>query len=150
MHWAITGQTAAEIIHKRADSKKANMGLTSWRGEKIRKADVSIAKNYLNEKELKALNNLIEQYLLFAEGQALRRKPMSMKDWVKKLDSFLQVNERNNFVSCRSYFPRKGEKSWRKKSITSFTKKRIKANDKKKSAFDKFTKQIGNYKKQKR
>ena len=58
MHWAITGQTAAEIIHERADSSKTNMGLTSWSGEKIRKADVSIAKNYLNEKELKALNNL--------------------------------------------------------------------------------------------
>ena len=76
LHWAITGQTAAEIIHQRARSSKANMGLSSWRGEKIRKADVSIAKNYLNEEELKALNNLVEQYLLFAEGQAMRRKPM--------------------------------------------------------------------------
>ena len=95
MHWAITGQTAAEIIRKRADSSKTNMGLTSWSGEKIRKADVSIAKNYLNEKELKALNNLVEQYLLFAEGQAMRKVPMYMKDWIKKLDNFLQVNERN-------------------------------------------------------
>ena len=95
MHWAITGQTAAEIIHERTDSSKTNMGLTSWSGEKIRKADVSITKNYLNEKELKALNNLVEQYLLFAEGQAMRKVPMYMKDWIKKLDSFLQVNERN-------------------------------------------------------
>ena len=79
MHWAITGQTAAEIIHTRVDSKKENMGLTNWRGEEIRKKDVGIAKNYLNEKELKALNNLVEQYLLFIEGQALQRKPMYKK-----------------------------------------------------------------------
>ena len=148
LHWAITGQTAAEIIHKRADSKKANMGLTNWRGEKIRKADVSIAKNYLNEKELKALNNLIEQYLLFAEGQALRRKPMSMKDWVKKLDSFLQVNERNILSHAGLISHEKGKKL-AEKEYNKFHKKRIKANDKKKSAFDKFTKQIGSYKKKK-
>ena len=82
MHWAITGQTAAEIIHTRVDSKKKNMGLTNWTGEAIKKTDVSIAKNYLNEKELKALNNLVEQYLLFAEGQAIQRNPMYMKDWI--------------------------------------------------------------------
>jgi len=68
MHWAITGQTAAEIIHARADSKKPHMGLTNWRGAKVRKQDVIIAKNYLNEDELAALNNLVEQYLVFAEG----------------------------------------------------------------------------------
>jgi len=66
MHWAITGMTAAEIIHERAGSEKANMGLTSWRGAKVRKQDVTIAKNYLTEKELLALNNLVEQYLSFA------------------------------------------------------------------------------------
>ena len=148
LHWAITGQTVAEIIHKRADSKKANMGLTNWRGEKIRKADVSIAKNYLNEKELKALNNLIEQYLLFAEGQAMRRKPMSMKDWVKKLDSFLQVNERNILNHAGLISHEKGKKL-AEKEYDKFHQKRIKANDKKKSAFDKFTKQIGSYKKKK-
>ncbi len=95
MHWAITGQTAAEIIYERVDSKKKNMGLTNWRGAKIRKDDVAIAKNYLNEKELLSLNNLVEQYLIFAEGQAMRRIPMYMKDWIKKLDGFLQLNERN-------------------------------------------------------
>ncbi|MBP6740395.1 MAG: virulence RhuM family protein [Leptospiraceae bacterium] len=62
---------AAEIIHERADSSQPNMGLTNWRGEKIRKQDVSVAKNYLNENELLALNNLVEQYLVFAEGQGL-------------------------------------------------------------------------------
>ena len=95
MHWAITGQTAAEIIAERADSKKSNMGLTNWRGSKVRKQDVSIAKNYLNEKELSALNNLVEQYLVFAEGQAMRRIPMNMKNWIEKLHGFLKLNDRN-------------------------------------------------------
>jgi hypothetical protein len=95
MHWAITGQTAAEIIHSRADSDKPNMGLTSYRGAKPRKQDVSIAKNYLAENELAALNNLVEQYLIFAEGQALRRIPMHMGNWIKKLDGFLTINDRD-------------------------------------------------------
>ncbi|PIE20720.1 MAG: hydroxyacid dehydrogenase [Neptuniibacter caesariensis] len=95
VHWAITGNTAAEIIHQRADSSKANMGLTNWRGAKVRKQDVVNAKNYLNENELQALNNLVEQYLVFAEGQAMRRIPMSMADWIKKLDGFLTLNDRD-------------------------------------------------------
>jgi hypothetical protein len=95
MHWAITGQTAAEIIHKRADAGRPNMGLTNWRGAKVRKDDVVIAKNYLDEEELRALNNLVEQYLVFAEGQAMRRIPMHMADWIKKLDAFMNLNERD-------------------------------------------------------
>jgi hypothetical protein len=95
MHWAITGQTAAEIIHARADSAKPNMGLTTWRGAKVRKEDVAIAKNYLNEPELSALNNLVEQYLVFAEGQAMRRVPMHMRDWIAKLHGFLTINDRD-------------------------------------------------------
>ena len=94
MHWAITGQTAAEIIKERADSNKPNMGLTTWKGSKPRKQDVNIARNYLNEEELSALNNLVEQYLVFAEGQAMRRIPMTMQDWVIKLDGFLSLNDR--------------------------------------------------------
>jgi len=94
MHWAITGQTAAEIIRGRADSAKPNMGLTNWRGAKVRKEDVVIAKNYLSEPELAALNNLVEQYLIFAEGQAMRRIPMRMGDWIAKLDGFLRLNDR--------------------------------------------------------
>ncbi len=70
------------------------MGLTSHRGEVIRKTEVSIAKNYLDLDELAALNNLVEQYLIFAEGQAMRRVPMYMKDWVAKLDGFLSLNDR--------------------------------------------------------
>lgn len=95
MHWAITGQTAAEIIHTRADKSQPNMGLTNWRGGKVRKADVSIAKNYLNADELVALNNLVEQYLVFAEGQAMRRVPMHMSDWIAKLHGFLTINDRD-------------------------------------------------------
>lgn len=94
MHWAITGQTAAEIIKNRADSEKPYMGLTSWRSEKPRKQDVSIAKNYLNEEELLALNNLVEQYLVFATGQAMRRIPMYMNNWIDKLHGFLSLNDR--------------------------------------------------------
>lgn len=95
MHWAITGKTAAEIIAQRADSSKPNMGLTNWRGTKPRKQDAGIAKNYLNEPELEALNNLVEQYLIFATGQAMRRIPMYMKDWIEKLHGFLKLNDRN-------------------------------------------------------
>ncbi len=95
MHWAITGHTAAEIVHDRANHAKPNMGLTTWRGSKVRKADVVNAKNYLTEEELQALNNLIEQYLVFAEGQAMRRIPMHMADWIAKLDGFLTLNDRN-------------------------------------------------------
>ena len=94
LHWAITGQTAAEIIHSRADAARPNMGLTTWRGAKVRKDDVAIAKNYLSEPELATLNNLVEQYLVFAEGQAMRRVPMHMRDWIAKLDAFLTINER--------------------------------------------------------
>lgn len=74
---------------------KPNLGLTNWRGAAIRKQDVSIAKNYLTEPELAALNNLVEQYLVFAEGQAMRRVTMHMADWAKKLDGFLTLNERD-------------------------------------------------------
>jgi len=95
VHWAITGQTAAEIVHGRVNAAKRNLGLTNWRGATIRKQDVVIAKNYLSEPELAALNNLVEQYLIFAEGQAMRRIPMRMADWIKKLDAFLTLNERD-------------------------------------------------------
>ncbi len=94
LHWAITGRTASEIITERADSLKQNMGLTTWRGDKIRKVDISIAKNYLKENELTLLNNLVEQYLIFAQGQAMRRIPMYMSNWIEKLNGFLSLNDR--------------------------------------------------------
>jgi len=96
LHWAITGQTAAEIIAARVDSSKGNMGLTTWKNApkgSIRKTDVVVAKNYLNEKELDGLNRIVSMYLDFAENQALKGAVMYMKDWVLRLDAFLQFNE---------------------------------------------------------
>ena len=96
LHFAITGQTAAELIAARVDSTKENMGLTTWKNApkgNIRKTDVSIAKNYLNEKELNGLNRIVTMYLDYAESQALKGVVMNMKDWVVKLDAFLQFNE---------------------------------------------------------
>lgn len=94
VHYAIHGQTAAELIAARADSSRPNMGLTTWEGARIRKSDVGVAKNYLTEDELPALNNLAEQYLIFAEGQAARRIAMTMQNWIAKLEGFLTLNDR--------------------------------------------------------
>jgi hypothetical protein len=96
LHWAITGLTAAEIISKRVDAAKPNMGLTSWKNApkgKILKSDTHIAKNYLDEEELQNLERIVTMYLDYAENQAKRQIPMKMQDWVKKLDAFLQFNE---------------------------------------------------------
>lgn len=97
LHWAIAQQTAAEIIYRRANSKQLNMGLTSWKNApagSIRKPDVSVAKNYLNEEELDGLNRIVTMYLDYAEMQVRSRKVMNMRDWTQKLDAFLQFNER--------------------------------------------------------
>jgi hypothetical protein len=97
LHFAIHGNTAAELIMKRANSTKERMGLTSWKNApdgKIIKTDVSVAKNYLDEKEIKALDRFVTMYLDYAEDQAERNIPMSMEDWEKKLNAFLQFNER--------------------------------------------------------
>ncbi|WP_367391391.1 virulence RhuM family protein [Lewinella sp. LCG006] len=94
LHWAVHQHTAAELIKKRVNAEKQNMGLTTWKGEKIRKSDVTVAKNYLSEDELKQLNLLVEQYLAFAQAQAQAKKPMYMKDWIKKLNDILTINER--------------------------------------------------------
>jgi hypothetical protein len=93
-HWAIHQHTAAEIIATRANADLPNMGLTTWGGDKIKKSDVTIAKNYLDEFEMKQLNLLAEQYLVFAESQALQQKVMYMSDWMKKLHDLLTINER--------------------------------------------------------
>ncbi len=96
LHWAITGQTAAELIAGRVDSTKENMSLTTWKYApkgSIRKTDVGIAKNYLNAKELDGLNRIVTMYLDYAESQAQKGAVMYMKDWVTKLDAFLQFNE---------------------------------------------------------
>jgi len=96
LHWAVTGQTAAEIIANRADAKKPSMGLTSWKQAptgKVLKSDVSIAKNYLIESEIKELERIVTMYLDYAENQASRQIPMKMTDWVGRLDAFLRFNE---------------------------------------------------------
>ena len=96
LHWAIHKHTAAELIYERADSTKENMGLTSWEGSpdaKIRKSDVSIAKNYLSKDELHSLELIVSGYLDFAEMQANRNIPMTMEDWAKHLDRILMANE---------------------------------------------------------
>lgn len=98
LHWAIHGHTAAELIYQRADASKPRMGLTTWKNAPhgpIRKADVTVAKNYLSEEEIRELNRIVTMYLDYAEDQARRRRPMHMADWEQRLDAFLQFNERN-------------------------------------------------------
>lgn len=99
MHWAAHGHTAAEVIAKRADATKPHMGLTNWPGSReggpLRKADVGIAKNYLNKDELDALNLIVSFYLDFAELQAKSRREMTMAGWISKLDDFLRLSDRD-------------------------------------------------------
>jgi hypothetical protein len=94
IHWAIHHHTAAELIAERADATKPNMGLFAWEGSKVRKHDVHIAKNYLAKEEMELLNLIVSQYLDFAEFQARTKKKMFMRDWARKLDDFLRVNDR--------------------------------------------------------
>ena len=95
MHWAAHGHTAAEIVAQRADAQAPHMGLTTWSGERPRKSDVRVAKNYLTKDEIEALNLIVSFYLDFAELQALSRRPMHMRDWIAKLDDFLRLSERD-------------------------------------------------------
>lgn len=95
MHWAAHGHTAAEVIYERADAGQPNMGLTAWKkGQKPSRSDTEVAKNYLNEEELDILNRLVSMYLDFAELQAKSKRPMYMNEWIKKLDDFIGLNER--------------------------------------------------------
>jgi len=95
MHWAAHGQTAAEVIHGRADASKQDMGMTNWVGTKPSRDEAVVAKNYLTPEELDVLNRIVAAYLEFAELQALNRKPMYMKDWIVKLDDYLRVSDRD-------------------------------------------------------
>lgn len=94
LHFAVTGKTAAELIAERADAAQPNMGLTSWRGDRVTKGDVTIAKNYLCEPEITELNRIVTMWLDFAEDQALRRRQVFLQDWDRKLDDFLRFNDR--------------------------------------------------------
>lgn len=103
LHWAITGRTAAELIAERADSTRPNMGLTTWKNApsgKIMKSDAMVAKNYLNEKEIKELERVVTMYLDYAENQARRHIPMKMADWAEKLDAFLKFNNYELFANA--------------------------------------------------
>ena len=95
MLWAVTGKTAAELIADRSDPEKQNMGVTSFKGTIIRKGDVGVAKNYLQQDEIEALNRIVTMYLDYAEDQAQKRKTMTMGQWADKLDAFLEFNERD-------------------------------------------------------
>jgi hypothetical protein len=95
MHWAAHGHTAAEVIARRADSTQPNMGLTTWTGSRPRRTDVGFAKNYLTYQEIETLNLIVSAYLDFAELQARSRKPMTMREWIAKLDSFLKLSDRD-------------------------------------------------------
>ena len=95
MHWAAHKHTAAEVIYQRTDAEKENMGLTSWSGDTIHQSDVEIAKNYLTEAELDALNKIVTAYLDIAEVHALNQEPMYMKDWLETIDDYLKMTRRD-------------------------------------------------------
>lgn len=141
MHWAIHSHTAAELISKRADANKPNMGLTAWKSGVVRKGDVDIAKNYLTEQEISDLNLIINQYLDFAEFQARRHQPMHMKDWAQRLDDFLQVN-RLNILETTGKISAQQAKEIAETEYEKFSDRRRLEQDQRQSDFDKMAKQI--------
>jgi hypothetical protein len=141
LHWAIHGHTAAELISKRVDSNKPNMGLTAWKGGIVRKGDVSIAKNYLTEQEISDLNLIINQYLDFAEFQARRHQAMYMKDWAGRLDDFLHVN-RLNILETAGKITAQQAKELAESEYEKFIDRRRLEQDRLQSDFDKMVKQI--------
>ena len=136
-HFAIHGNTASELITQRSSADQPNMGLTSWKNEKaggkILKSDISIAKNYLNETEIRSLNRLVSQYLDFAEGLAERQRVMTMADWVAKLDNFLRFNEYEVLASAGKI----SAGAAKQKAELEFEKFRIVQDQEFKSDFDK-------------
>lgn len=129
LHFAIHGHTAAELIEQRADASKDNMGLTTWKGDKVRKGDITVAKNYLTEKEMKSLNRIVTMYLDYAEDQAERRNPMYMKDWEEKLNAFLKFNERDILTGAGA-ISHEVAKELAEKEYEKFHQKRLSAPEK--------------------
>lgn len=123
-HYAITGLTAAEIVVNRVDGEKANMGLTNWKGEIITREQAEIAKNYLEELELKRLNLLVEQFLSFAELQSVEKRVMYMKNWIQKLDDFLRLNDKEILGDAGSVSHKDMERKVRDE-LESFNQKQI-------------------------
>jgi hypothetical protein len=141
LHWAITGHTAAEIISLRAKAELTNMGLSTWKNSpkgKILKSDISSAKNYLNKKELSELNQIITMYLDYAENQAARQLPMKMKDWIEKLDAFLQFND----YSVLKNAGRISAEIAKELATEEFKKFRVKQDEEFESDFDKEIKRL--------
>ncbi len=141
LHWAITGQTAAEIISSRAKAELPNMGLTTWKNSpkgKVLKSDISIAKNYLNKKEIDELNKIVTMYLDFAEKQASRQIPMNMKDWAERLDAFLQFYDYSVLKSAGSI----SAEIAKKLATEQYEKFRVIQDDDFESDFDKEIKRI--------
>lgn len=137
LHFAITGQTASEIIASRVDATKNNMDLTNWKGDHIRKSDVTVAKNYMNEKEIKQLNRIVTMYLDYAESQAERHQVMHMKDWVDKLNAFLQFNDHEILQNAGKISARVAEEL----AIQEYEKyKQIRITENKENDFEKFIK----------
>ena len=95
MHWAAHKHTAAEVIYERSNAEKEHMGLTTWEGKEIRRTDVEVAKNYLNEEEMDALNKIVTVYLDIAEVHALNKEPMYMKDWLETIDDYMRMTRRD-------------------------------------------------------
>lgn len=137
VHFAVTGSTAAEIIASRVDSKKPNVGLTNFRGNKPTKEEIIIAKNYLNEQELLIINNLVEQYLVFAQGQAIQRIPMYMQDWIDKLHSFLTINNKD-ILKDAGKISHELAKELAEKEYNKYYKESLKAQSKADGDFEKF------------
>jgi hypothetical protein len=137
-HYAITGNTAAEIIKGRADATKKDMGLTNYPGDGVRKQDVATAKNYLNEDELETLNLIVSQYLDFAELQARRGKPMHMKDWMDKLHGFLTLNEQE-ILTHKGLVSKKAAKTHAEKEYGKFRQQLLDGPDE----LDKAIKRLG-------
>ena len=138
MHYAVHGNTATELISKRADAKKPLMGLTSFKSDYITAADAHIAKNYLDESEIKQLNLIVSLYLDFAELQATNNRPMKMVDWIQKLDEFLKLSEKRILIDSGKI----SAKSAETKANTEYKKYRTEQEKKHLSDFDKVVKKI--------
>ncbi|MBL7057989.1 virulence RhuM family protein [Patescibacteria group bacterium] len=138
MHFGIHGKTGAEIIYKRVDSKKDNLGITSIPKNKIKRKDAFVAKNYLSKDELQELNLIVDQYLSFAELQARNKKTMTQEDWIMKLDDFLRLNEKE-ILQNKGKISKKIAEEKASKEYDIFNTKRLKNYE---SDFDKETKKI--------
>lgn len=149
LHYAITGKTAPEIIKSRADSNKNNMGLTTCRGVIPRKDEILIAKNYYGQEELLALNNLTEQYLIFAQGQAMRKITMRMQDWIEKLNGFLTLNDRD-ILKDAGKVSHELAKEIAENEYQKWHTEHLKQEANKESDFDKFVKKVEGSKKVKK